>query len=196
MKKRILAISVVMICLSILASVTLAYYTDSAIARNVITSGGIDIEVVEQQKVGNTLQPWVDPEIPVMPSQTVSKIVSVENTKQSQTAWIRASYTLTVFDADKKVMDIPEDELEQVIIITPDSTNWTEKDGWWYCNKAAGTGEVTAPLFEEVTFSGPNMDNKYQGCTVVIEVEAQAVQKANNKETVLEAAGWPDPPAV
>lgn len=194
MKKRILAISVVMICLSILASVTLAYYTDSAIARNVITSGGIDIEVVEQQKVGNTLQPWVDPEIPVMPSQTVSKIVSVEN--KQQTAWIRASYTLTVFDADKKVMDIPEDELEQVIIITPDSTNWTEKDGWWYCNKAAGTGEVTAPLFEEVTFSGPNMDNKYQGCTVVIEVEAQAVQKANNKETVLEAAGWPAPPAV
>ena len=194
MKKRILAISVVMICLSILASVTLAYYTDSAIARNVITSGGIDIEVVEQQKVGNTLEPWVDPEIPVMPSQTVSKIVSVEN--KQQTAWIRASYTLTVFDADKKMMDIPEDELEQVIIITPDSTNWTEKDGWWYCNKAAGTGEVTVPLFKEVTFSGPNMDNKYQGCTVVIEVEAQAVQKANNKENVLEAAGWPAPPAV
>ena len=188
MKKRILAISVVMICLSILASVTLAYYTDSAIARNVITSGGIDIEVVEQQKVGNTLQPWVDPEIPVMPSQTVSKIVSVEN--KQQTAWIRASYTLTVYDADKKVMDIPEDELEQVIIITPDSTNWTEKDGWWYCNKAAGTGEVTAPLFKEVTFSGPNMDNKYQNCTVVIDVNAEAVQKANNGNTVTEALGW------
>ena len=124
MKKRIFVLAVVLICLSVLASTTIAYFTDTDIARNVITSGGIDIEVVEQQKVGNTLQPWVDPEIPVMPSQTVSKIVSVEN--KQQTAWIRASYTLTVYDADKKVMDIPEDELEQVIIITPDSTNWTE----------------------------------------------------------------------
>lgn len=194
MKKRILAISVVMICLSVLASVTLAYYVDSDIARNVITSGGIDIEIVEQQLVDNQLQPYPNERIKVMPATTVSKIVSVQNLQQP--AWIRANYTLTVFDADENIMNIPAEELEKVVIITPDSSKWTEKDGWWYCNAAAGTGEMTAPLFAEVAFSGPYMDNKYQGCTLYIDVEAEAVQKANNKETVLEALGWPEPPAV
>lgn len=188
MKKRILAISVVMICLSVLASVTLAYYTDSAVARNVITSGGIDIEIVEQQLVDNTLQPYPDRPIHVMPATTVSKIVSVRNIQQ--TAWIRANYTLTIYDANDKVMEIPTQELEKVVIIEPNSTGWTEKDGWWYCNTAAGTGEMTKPLFEKVSFSGPYMDNQYQGCTLVIDVNAQAVQKANNGDTALEAAGW------
>lgn len=190
MKKRILAISVVMICLSVLASVTLAYYTDSAVARNVITSGGIDIEIVEQQLVDNQLQPYPkDKPIQVMPSATVSKIVSVKNLQQP--AWIRANYTLTIYDANDKVMEIPAQELEKVVIIEPNSTGWTEKDGWWYCNAAAGTGEMTAPLFAEVAFSGPYMDNQYQGCTLVIDVNAQAVQKANNGDTVMEALGWP-----
>ena len=189
MKKRILAIAVIMICLSILASVTFAYYTDSATARNVITSGGIKIEVVEQQMVDGTPQPWTDPEIPVMPSQPVSKIVTVRSDEQA--AWVRAKYTVTVLDTAEKKMDVPAEELAKVIIIDPDDTNWTEKDGWWYYGTAIAGGESTAPLFEEVTFSGPDMDNKYQGAKVVIDVTAEAVQKAHNGDSVMEA-NWPE----
>lgn len=190
MKKRICALAVVAICLSVLASTTLAYFTDMGTARNVITSGGIDIEVVEQQMVNGTLQPFPSEPIPVMPATTVSKIVSVQNLEQP--AWIRAAYTITVYDADDKVLDVPTEELNRVIIITPDAANWTYKDGWWYFNTTAKTGETTKPLFEEVVFSGPDMDNKYQNCTVVIDVTAQAVQQANNSGTVLDALGWPE----
>ena len=101
------------------------------------------------------------------------------------------NYTLTVYDADGKVMEIPADELAKVIVIAPDATNWTQKDGWWYYSGALATGETTKPLFEKVVFSGPHMDNKYQQSTVVIDVNAQAVQKANNGKTVWEAKGWP-----
>jgi hypothetical protein len=80
--------------------------------------------------------------------------------------------------------------VKKAIIIEPDRTSWTEKDGWWYYNTAVQSGERTKPLFEVVAFSGPHMDNKYQDCTVVIEVNAQAVQKANNGDTVKEALGW------
>ena len=111
-----------------------------------------------------------------------------------QAAWIRVKYTLTVYDVNGEEMEIPAEELAKVILIDPDTANWTQKDGWWYCKDAAGTGEATKPLFREVAFSGPNMDNRYQGCTLYIQVNAQAVQKANNKETVLEAAGWPPEP--
>ena len=189
MKKRIFALAIVMTCLSILASTTLAYFTDIGTARNVITSGGIGIQVIEQQLVDGTLQPWPETPVPVMPGTAVSKIAKVKNLEEP--AWIRLNYTVTVYDASGKVMDVPADELAKVILIEPDSAAWTQKDGWWYYKTAVNTGETAAPLFEEVVFSGPYMDNKYQLSTVVIDVNAQAVQKVHNGDTVMDAQGWP-----
>lgn len=189
MKKKILYIAAIIICLSIITSGTLAYYTASDTARNVITSGGISIEVVEQQMVNGALQPYPSEPIPVMPATTVSKIVSVQSTEQA--AWVRMNYSLTVYDADGKMMEVPADELTKVIVIEPNTSGWTFKDGWWYCNTSVKSGETSDPLFKEITFSGPDMDNKYQCCTVVVDVTAQAVQKANNGNTVMEALGWP-----
>ena len=190
MKKKILYIAVIVICLAILAGSTAAYYTNTDIARNVITSGGIEVQVVEQQMVNGTLQAYEAPKLPVMPTTKVSKIVSAQSLEQS--AWVRMTYTLAVYDTDGKKMDIPAEELKKVIIIETDDTDWTEKSGWWYYNTAIGSGAVTEPLFEEVVFSGPEMDNKYQLCTVVLDVIVEAVQKANNGETVTEAI-WPTP---
>ena len=188
MKKRIFAVAVVLISLSVLAATTIAYFTDSDITRNVITSGGIDIQIIEQQLVDGKLVEYPNEPIPVTPASTVSKIVSVQNTDEP--AWIRAIYTVTVYDAEEKAMLIPAEELSKVIGIAPNTAAWTQKDGWWYHNTAVATEEMTEPLFEEVVFSGPHMDNKYQNCTVVIDVTAQAVQTANNGTSVLEALGW------
>jgi len=189
MKKKILYIAAIVICLSLITGGTYAYFTTADTARNVITSGGIEVKVVEQQLVNGTLQPYPSQPIPVMPATTVSKIVSVQSSEQA--AWLRMNFTLTVYDAEGKEMEIPADELEKVIVIEVDATNWTLKDGWWYYNTAVKGGETTKPLFEEVEFSGPHMDNKYQLCTVVIDVTAQAVQQANNGATVWKALGWP-----
>ena len=190
MKKRILAMAVMLICVSVLASTTLAYFTDVDTARNVITSGGIEISLVEQQLVNGQLVDYPSEPISVMPGKTVSKIVSVK--ALDQVAWIRMRFAVTVSDAEGKVMEIPADELAEGIIIATDNENWTYRDGWWYCNDALNPGESTKPLFEEVSFSLTEMDNAYQRATVVVDVTAQAVQKANNGATVLDAAGWPE----
>lgn len=190
MKKRILAMAVMLICVSVLASTTLAYFTDMDTARNVITSGGIEISLVEQQLVNGQLVDYPSEPISVMPGKTVSKIVSVKALDQA--AWIRMRFAVTVSDAEGKVMEIPADELAEGIIIATDNENWTYRDGWWYCNDALNPGESTKPLFEEVSFSLTEMDNAYQRATVVVDVTAQAVQKANNGATVLDAAGWPE----
>ena len=189
MKKKILYIAAIVICLSLITGGTYAYFTASDTARNVITTSGVEINVVEQQLINGTLQPYPSQPIPVMPATTVSKIVSAQSIEQA--AWVRMNYTLTVYDADGKEMEIPADELAKVIVIDPNTADWTQKDGWWYYNTAIASGETTKPLFEEVEFSGPYMDNKWQLCTVVIDVTAQAVQKANNGMTVWEALGWP-----
>lgn len=190
MKKKILYITAILICLSILNGSTLAYFSMEDTARNVITTGGVNINIVEQQLVNGTLLEYPNQPIQVMPATKVSKIVSIQSTEKD--AWVRAAYTITFYDADSKLMEIPADELEKVIVIEPDNTNWMLKDGWWYYNTAVAAGEITKPLFEEVMFSGPDMDNKYQNCNVVIDVTAQAVQQANNGTTVMEAHGWPE----
>lgn len=190
MRKKILYIAAVVICLSIITSGTLAYFTAEDTARNVITSGSVDVAVVEQQLINGTLQTYPDQPTPVMPGTTVSKIVSVQS--MDQAAWIRANYTVTIYDADGRQMEISGAELAKVVLIKPDSVNWTLKNGWWYYNAACKAGETTKPLFEAVEFSGPEMGNEYQRCTVTIDIHAQAVQQANNGSTVMEAAGWPE----
>ncbi len=189
MEKKIFAMAVVLICVSILASTTLAYFTDAGTARNVITTGGISIKLVEQQLVDGVLVDYPALPLSAMPGKTVSKVVSVKSLEQP--AWIRACYDVTFYDTDGKVMEIPAAELEKMVQIAVNSDSWTYREGWWYCNKSVNAGESTKPLFETVVFSA-FMGNNYQKSTVYIDVTAQAVQKANNGVTALDAAGWPE----
>jgi len=190
MKKKMIYIAAILICLSIITSGTYAYFTTEDTARNVITTSGVEIRVVEYQIVNGERVPYTAPTIPVMPGKSFSKIVTVESLERD--VWVRADYTVNVFGEDGKKLDVPAAELEQVIQIEPDDTEWTEIDGWWYYNKPVSTTFPTAPLFDTVTFAHKEMDNKYQGGTVEIVVTAQAVQKANNGDTVTEALGWPE----
>ena len=79
-----------------------------------------------------------------------------------------------------------------LVELTLNTTDWTERDGYYYSAKALKPGEVTAPIFTAVTF-GTAMGNEYQNATATVDVFAQAVQTANNGTTVLDAQGWPKP---
>ena len=190
MKKRIFALAVVLICLSILASTTLAYFTDTGTARNVITSDGIDIAIEEWQETPAGLIPYPSQPITVMPGISVSKIVTVRN--QDAQSFVRAKLVLTLKDATGKEMEITSETMEKIIHLTMNAQDWTEKDGWWYYGTVVNTGEATKPLMTGVSFDGFNLTNEYQKCTLEIRVYAQAVQAANNGNAVMEAAGWPE----
>lgn len=190
MKKRIFALAVVMICLSILASTTLAYFTDTAIARNVITSGGVDIVIEEWQETADGLIPYPNQPITVMPATHVSKLVTVRN--QNAQSYIRVKLDLTLTDSAGKEMETTSESMERIIHLAMNTADWTEKDGWWYYGSAVDTGEATKALMTGISFDGPNMTNAYQNCTVTIDVVAQAVQTANNGTSALEALGWPE----
>jgi len=191
MKKRLVLCALLAILVSILAKGTLAYFTDVGTARNVITTGKIRVEIVEQQKTeSGELVDYTDP-IRIMPGTTVSKIVTVRAEEEAAEAWIRMKPQVQVADAAGKVMPHTAQELAAIISLNVDAENWTEKDGWYYYASAISDGAQTLPLFEEVAFSGPNMDNRYQNTTVTVTVKAQAVQKANNGTSALDAQGWP-----
>lgn len=185
MKKKVTLIAVIVICLSLLASGTLAYFTTDAIARNVITTGGVGIELVEKHIGDDGVEVDFPAEgIPgVMPGASVSKIVSVKNTEAE--AWIRIKVEKAAIAADGSKLST------ELITFKVDETKWLEKDGYFYYRQPVATGASTDILFDEVLFDGA-MGNEYQDCKIEIIVSAEAVQYANNGTTVEEAAGWPE----
>ena len=186
MKRKLLLIAVVIICCATLGFGSVAYFTASATAVNVITSGSIRIAIVEQQQnEDGTMAPYPEEAIPVMPGAEVSKIVTIRN-EAEQEAWVRAKVTIAVLDADGEPMEIPEG----MIVLGGGDAAWKEKDGFFYYTKPLAGAAETESLFETVTFDAEAMDNTYQGCTVTVSVAAQALQVKN---IPIETDGLPAP---
>ena len=183
MKRKLLLLSVLAICVATLAAGTLAYFSADGTARNVITTGNVSIAVEEWADADKT-QPFEDL-TGIMPGTTVTKIAEVRNTGEAD-AWIRVRLTGDI--------RLTGDGTPDPSLVKPDlnTTDWTERDGYYYSTKALKPGEVTAPIFTAVTF-GTAMGNEYQNATATVDVFAQAVQTANNGATVLDAQGWPKP---
>lgn len=190
MKKIITTIALVVICLSLISGGTLAYYTTTGTARNVITTGGVNIKVIEYQMGENGLVPYPkDEKIPVMPATEVSKIVTIKNVQAD--CYVRARIEMILKDANKNVIELPQETMNSMIRLQMSPLGWTELDGWWYYNDVLPSGSETPPLMNGVEFDGPNLSNEYQNCTLYVNVYAQAVQSANNETDVLTDRGWP-----
>lgn len=170
------------ICIATLAAGTLAYFTSEGKAHNVITTGGVEIAVQEWADMEKT-KPFENL-TGVMPNTTVTKIAEIKNTGASD-AWVRVKVEKNIKLQGEGTPDTG------LVELTLNTTDWTEKDGYFYYTKALKPGEVTAPIFTAVTFKA-DMGNEYQNATATVDVSAQAVQTANNGDTVMDAKGWPN----
>lgn len=198
MKRKIAALAVIVIALSLAAYGTVAYFTATGTAHNVLTMGNIGIKLNDKTEVvenGETKLVEFTTEypngMPVMPATEASKIVSVENTG-SAPAWVRVKIEKTVEPADAAVTRLDT----KYVGLNYDTENWVDgKDGFWYYQKPLMPGKTTPNLFDKVTFS-KDMGNDYMNCKFNIIVSAQAVQSDNNGigdgQSVLDVAGWPE----
>jgi len=184
MKKRILILALAAVIVGCSIGGTMAYYTNQNTATNVITSGSIDVELLEWADEAREV-PFADVE-GIMPGEDVTKIVEVKNTGLNA-AWIRIQLTQNATGEN-----VPDPLPEQLPITMDIGDKWTEKDGWYYYADALAPGDVSQPLFTTVSF--PNtMDNEWQSAEFSIAVALQATQVANNGDSALEAAAasWP-----
>ena len=182
MKRKILILSVLAILLAILAANTLAYFTADTTAHNVITSGGVSIKLNEWANEARTEK--FEDKTGVMPGAEVTKIVEVENVGTG-TAWVRVQVVLDVY-AEGGKEQLPPDP----VTLDFNETDWKYFDGYYYYNYPLDPGETTEPLFTTVSFNAA-MDNRYQDSDLFLDVNAFAVQSANNGTGALDAAGWP-----
>ena len=188
MKRKLLIVSVLAILVAVTAAGTLAYFTDTGTAHNVITTGNVKIELNEWADEART-QPFQD-KTGVMPGTKVTKIVEVENTGTGA-AFVRLRVETEVLSAEGVKMGPKHVRLDF------NQTDWIYQDGYYYYarSRPLEPGKTTEPLFTAVTFD-PLMGNEYQNASAHVKVIAYAVQSANNGDSPQAAKGWPsDTPA-
>ena len=180
-KALALALSLALVFLLRATGETLAFYSVTGTATNVITSGGIHLKIHEHNGDNGMIFPSGG--IQVRPGDKVPKRVAVENTC-GQPFYLRIRLTPGVND--------PALTADNCISLDINESDWTFADGYYYYNTALTPGETTTPLFTQVTFEGREVTNAYLGKTFSLDVAAFAVQSEHNGTDPLTAQGWPE----
>ncbi|MBP3453421.1 MAG: hypothetical protein J6M20_06875 [Clostridia bacterium] len=182
-KRKVLLLAAAICMIAILAAGgTLAYFVAEETAYNVITTAVLAMELREETSNG---QPWPEKGVhQLVPGSTVDKIVTMANTG-SVDFYVRASVNTAVASGTGDPLPFEH------ITLDYNTSDWTEKDGYFYYKQALLPGEETSPLFTTVAFS-TTMGNEYMNARLEIGINAQAVQSKNNAEDVLSATGWPE----
>lgn len=173
--------AILALLVALIVQSTVAYFTTTSTARNVITTGTIDISLTEKTVSGDVLTDVKN----LVPGDTVSQNVTVTN--HEMPAYVRMKCSISVQDEEGNFL-----ASDGIFLLDMNEEAWTYRDGWWYYDRPLNTGEVSQPLFTQVLFSA-EADNDYKKCEVWVELQAQATQVANNGTDVFTAAGWPEP---
>lgn len=181
-KKKLAVLAMLVVCIAILATGTLAYYTAQETAYNVITTGTLSMDLHDETTDGKDFPK--EGISGVMPGRVVDKVVYVEN-DGDVTFWTRIKLEKTIADANGNTDRLNFSHIK----LNLNTTDWTEQDGYYYYNKPLKPGESTEKLFTKVTFD-TSMGNAYMNARVEINVIAQAVQSKNNGSSALDAVGW------
>lgn len=197
MKRKILALSGLVIFVAMLAWGTVAYFTAEDRAINVLTIGSVDIEILEYDQEGREITPSYTPASfqNIEPGKRIIKRVEIEN-RGKNTAWIRAKIIDTITSTSNNPLDESVVHYNIGNLYAPEKQTavgeWSkQEDGYYYFSQPVAPGK-TAVLFDVVTFDGPSMGNAYQGCETKIQVLAQAVQYEGNE--TCDPDSWPAEP--
>lgn len=179
-KQKLILAAVLVICMAIFATGTLAFFTAEETAKNVITTGVLSMDLVEETTGG---EPWPEGGVSgVMPGMEVDKVPYVVNDGGVE-FYARMAVAVKVTGADGKELSA------EYVSLNIDTANWTEKDGFYYYNGTVAAGAKSAPLFTKVIFD-KEMPNEYMNARVEVDVYASVVQSKNNGDSALTAAGW------
>ena len=179
-------IGIFLLLTALLVGGTVAYFTVSEQAHNIVSTSGVDIklyELTDPTVDGSVLTAFSDLEN-VIPGATYSKVPYIENIGV-EPVWARARLTLTERLPDGTT--VPIDDYTSVIELGEVGTNWIlGQDRIYYYIPQVANGASTEPLFKTVKIN-ENIGARHQGSVFSLKVEAEATQVANNGSSVMEA---------
>ena len=189
MKRKVWFILAVIVMAAMLVSAgTLAYFSGSEQATNKVTLGNVKVALIEKMETPNGLIDYPAETVAgVMPGESLSKIAYGKNTGANE-IWVRMK---AVVSCQINSVGGYIDGDASKIVPAYNTEKWIAgADGWYYYALKLAPDAETDPLFSTVEFS-KELDNAYADAKVDVVVTVQAVQTANNGDTVLLAQGWP-----
>ncbi len=167
--------------------ITVANRTQDLQTDNIVTMGNIQAAVLSEtlDAEGQPI-PFNGQIVTVVPGHRTPWTLAVAN-KGNQPAYIRILLDKTITPAEGLNAALDSDKL---CFAFPE-TDWVYQDGYYYYTKVLEPTEQTSPLFTDVWLS-EDADDLYQGCSASAKIYVQTVQTANNGDSALEAAGWPE----
>lgn len=171
---------------------TLAWFTDTETATNVVTTGHVDISVMEKDSAGESYEEKNGSGLTLdgkyVPNATVDKFVTVKNNKNSSKAWIRVK------------IEMPESMNDDVL--KGMNAKWVKNtvdsgDEYYYYNVAVDANQSTDELITGIQLPNWGNDMTDKGTLnketnkidngINIEVIAEAVQADNIANTCVAA---------
>lgn len=151
---------------------TLAWFTDTETATNVVTTGNVQVAIQEN---GTEMEPGggIEFEGPQTPGQTLDKAVAIIN-KGANDAYVRVQITN---DADLN-------------LTFSNSSNWTLYSGYYYYTKVLSADTTTDTLLSTIGIPS-TWDNSYTDKELDVVINVEAIQSDNlfvENETVTAAS--------
>lgn len=191
MKKKVLfSITALALAGLVAAGATLAYFTSSDTATNVITTGNVGIQINETSNENKedyeyTPNVGIVYKKPYTPGSVISKIPTVENTG-SNSAYVRVRFEFQ--DNSGNAVSFNGRDLP-ILDIQPE---WEKTDGtYYYYPVPLEAGKETGSVFTTVTIPA-SWDNSMSGIQFNVVVKAEAIQSDNNSDDVITAFGNAD----
>lgn len=186
-QKLIIIGTILLVMVGIVIGGTSAYFTSSETTHNIITSSGVGVEIVEGRVDEHGEVVPFENIVNALPGDTFSKIPRVINVDDGE-VWVRIKVERTAKLKDDTVVDVDN----ELLSADYNDTNWIDGgNGYYYYKNALLKNETTEPLFTEVHIAD-NMSSVYKSATFNLSLTVEAVQVANNGDSVLTAEGWPE----
>lgn len=153
---------------------TLAWFTDTETATNVVTTGNVNISILENDEVKDD-SGITFPENQV-PGASLEKVVTVKNTGANP-AYVRV--TLDVTGKDDAVLTDAQIALIKAAIQFPESSTWDTDDNevYYYIGEVAPEGSTEA-LITGIAIP-TTWDNNMTNLKFDVKIVAEAIQSEN-----------------
>lgn len=184
-RKVMLLITALSLAGLVAAGATLAYFTSSDTATNVVTTGNVKIEIHETTNENPEDYVYVpDKGIvytkPYVPGSVISKIPIIKNTG-SNSAYVRAR--IVFLDDNNNEVSFGDHQKPEIDI----QNAWLSTDGiYYYYSSVLAPGEETSPLFTAVSIP-TSWGNDMADFKFNVVVKAEAVQSDNTGDDVMAA---------
>lgn len=180
---------------------TLAWFTDTETATNVVTMGNVDILLNEDGSNDNDRLEGVSTEEGlkydnILPGDVINKDVNITLAEGSNDAWVRAKISVKGSLVNGSDSSVPSNYITFLNDNTPVLTGtWVYDDGEgeWYTyvecpNKLVDQESGNKfEVFDQVQFNGENMGNEFENSdALTIKVVAEAIQADNVEDGVWE----------